>query len=423
VAQTCSARQFGPPRFRRGLENQPRAAVAPAGRRPQRASLRLRHPQPGAGFQGRLAPCRTGLAGPAGRKPLESCTISSSSCCATTRIPSIKTETAWPARHGVGPALQQQQPGPPLRHRLRPRLRHRPAGRRTGQAGLEKASRTCRPSPWPCWNNARLPRLGLPTLLKLLGAPPAPRSPKPSLQQGFQTGRHQRRTVRRSGVAPAGLEPVSRAYKWISSASTPPSALRRMRCSNFIGTPRSPCPPPITVRCWTIRGVPPFARQRALKALADYPGREIGAEWLQKALLDPQLSEAVANWLRQGKLARRGFGCRMAERAWPCVRRCDRWPCNCWAIRNWSTPSRIGLPWLLAMARQADPTLHDFAHRYLLAIVPARRLSPAASAAGSITCGNWPAGPTQPEPVRHFAAAYLKAHHPNSARAIRKPAL
>ena len=43
------------------------------------------------------------------------------------------------------------------------------------------------------------------------------------------------------------------------------------------------------------------ARQRALRALADYPGREIGTDWVQKALLDPQLNSTVSNWLRQGK--------------------------------------------------------------------------------------------------------------------------
>ena len=147
-----------------------------------------------------------------------------------------------------------------------------------------------------------------------------------------------------------------------------------------------------------------------MRALADYPGREIGSEWLQKALLDPQLDSTVANWLRQGKLKGedldvewlKGLAMRPALRLLALQLLGDS---------ELVTPSRIGLPWLLAMARQADPTLHNFAHRYLLESFRPNDFA-TSERSGIEHLWELACGPTQPEPIRHFAATYLKAHHP-----------
>jgi hypothetical protein len=73
--------------------------------------------------------------------------------------------------------------------------------------------------------------------------------------------------------------------------------------------------------------------------------------------------------------------------------------------RTLVAPSRVGLSWLLGLARHADPTLHKFAHRYLLEHFTPYDLGGVARL--------WAlAGGDEPEPVRAFAAEYLKLHHP-----------
>ncbi len=237
--------------------------------------------------------------------------------------------------------------------------------------------------------------LGLPTLLKLLGASASAALVKAKLRQGFKpqdvtaeqfvevalmiTG------VRGSGTA---LDGLLEFYK--EGQLKVPAAYYRQ----LLDDPR--CTPPI--------------RQRALRALADYSGREIGTEWLQKALLDPQLNSTVANWLRQGKLKGedldvewlKGLVMRPALRSLALQLLSDT---------QRVAPSRIGLLWLLAMARQADPTLHEFAHRYLLQSFQPNDFA-SDERDGVEPLWELAAGANQPEPVRHFAAAYLRAHHP-----------
>ena len=238
--------------------------------------------------------------------------------------------------------------------------------------------------------------IGLPTLLKLLGAPASASLAKAKLQQGFKpddisTEQFVEVALASTSRGRSGETPLDVVLKFYRDAKVAvPAAYYRQVLDDS--------------RCT------PFVRQRALRALAEYPGREIGAEWLKKALLDPQLSETVATWLGQGKLQGddldvewlKGLALRPALRPWAL---------QLLANTQLVTPSRIGLPWLLAMARQADPTLHDFAHRYLLAA-----FQPADFASGERSgiehLWELAAGATQPEPVRHFAAAYLKAHHP-----------
>lgn len=74
--------------------------------------------------------------------------------------------------------------------------------------------------------------------------------------------------------------------------------------------------------------------------------------------------------------------------------------------------AQLGLPWLLALARRADPALHDWATRYLL-----QHLSPGAFADGDAARGadrllELATGAKEPDAVRAFAQTYLLCHHP-----------
>lgn len=72
----------------------------------------------------------------------------------------------------------------------------------------------------------------------------------------------------------------------------------------------------------------------------------------------------------------------------------------------------LGLPWLLALTRRADPVLHQWASRYLL-----HHLSPGDFAGGDAAAGverllELATGPKEPDAVRAFGQAYLTCHHP-----------
>ncbi len=271
--------------------------------------------------------------------------------------------------------------------------------------------------------------LGLPTLLKLLGVPASAALAKAKLRQGFKPTDISAEQFVEVALAPAGPNAgtvelqmqhlmelmqqgvqmdFERVINNLSKRTSSSSALDAVL--EFYKEAKVKVPAAYYRQLLDDPRCNPLARQRALKALADYPGREIGTEWLQKALLDPQLNSAVANWLRQGKLKGEDLDVEWLKGL---VLRPALRPLALQLLGDGQLvePSRIGLPWLLAMARQADPTLHDFAHRYLL-----QSFQPGdfASGEGSGVDHLWElaCGATQPEPVRHFAAAYLKAHHP-----------
>lgn len=271
--------------------------------------------------------------------------------------------------------------------------------------------------------------LGLLTILKLLGAPASAALAKAKLRQGFKPADITAEQFVEVALAPSGQSAgtvelqmqhlmelmqqgvqmdFERIVNNLSKRAGSSSALDAVL--EFYKEAKVKVPAAYYRQILDDPRCNPLARQRALKALADYPGREIGTEWLQKALLDPQLNSAVANWLRQGKLKGEDLDVEWLKGL---VMRPALRPLALQLLGDTQlvAPNRIGVPWLLAMARQADPTLHDFAHRYLL-----QSFQPGDFASGDrsdidhlweLACG-----PTQPEPVRRFAAAYLKAHHP-----------
>ena len=69
-------------------------------------------------------------------------------------------------------------------------------------------------------------------------------------------------------------------------------------------------------------------------------------------------------------------------------------------------PARVGLGWLLELARSSEPELAGFAQRMLLESFEPRDFG------GVEKLWELAIGKKQPEVVRTFAATYLKAHHP-----------
>ncbi|MBN2498815.1 MAG: hypothetical protein JXR96_29760 [Deltaproteobacteria bacterium] len=158
-----------------------------------------------------------------------------------------------------------------------------------------------------------------------------------------------------------------------------------------------------------------YARREAMQELGKRKGEEIGVEWIKKALMEDQLSHQVAGWLRAGKLKGaaldvdwvKGLVMRPSLRALAI---------ELLGNRKLTSPSQIGLAWLLTMARQTDEALQQFAHRYLLEFFApedfAREMGSADAEQGIDRLWKLASGPKEPEPVRAFAAMYLKLHHP-----------
>jgi hypothetical protein len=155
------------------------------------------------------------------------------------------------------------------------------------------------------------------------------------------------------------------------------------------------------------------ARQWALAELGKRTAAEIGTGWIQKAIEDKQLTDAVKRWLDGDMLA----GDKLAVdwvKGLIAKPRLRALALRILGDRRLITPSRIGLDWLLDLARSADQELHQFAHRLLLEhFAPEDFAGPGASrAAGIERLWDLAAGKGRPEQVRLFAQTYLKAHHP-----------
>jgi len=156
-------------------------------------------------------------------------------------------------------------------------------------------------------------------------------------------------------------------------------------------------------------------RRQALKELGQRTGEEIGLEWIKQAMLDSQLSDTVAGWLKAGMFKGAALDVEWLKGM---VMRPGLRPLALEVLGNPKlvAPGRIGLPWLLALARQADESLTRFAHHYLLEhFTPqefARESGSTDLSAGVDRLWHLAAGPGEPESVREFAATYLKVHHP-----------
>lgn len=156
-----------------------------------------------------------------------------------------------------------------------------------------------------------------------------------------------------------------------------------------------------------------WQRRRVLQELGKRKAGDIGIDWIKDGLLDKRFGDQVAQWLRGGMLKGddldvewvKGLAMRPSQRALAI---------ELLGNRKFVEPSKIGLSWLLAMARQADENSSRFAQRYLLEHFKPGDFDPAGGGdKGAGTDKLWSMlAADQPDPVRNFAATYLKVHHP-----------
>jgi hypothetical protein len=154
------------------------------------------------------------------------------------------------------------------------------------------------------------------------------------------------------------------------------------------------------------------ATDAALTALAKLPLASIDAGWLLAALTREGLSDGIGDMLRKADALPAGID---VERLKGLVFHPEHRSVALSVLGSPKLvkPRDLGLPWLLALARRADPTLHDFAHRLLLQhMKPADFDDGGHHEAGVARLFALASGDKEPEPVRVFAQTYLRCHHP-----------
>ena len=240
-------------------------------------------------------------------------------------------------------------------------------------------------------------QLGLGALLRLLGLPAAPWAAG-KLAQGFAPDDVD--AARFVDTAARGSGPFDLLIKfWNDKQGVIPAR----HWTALLDDPRFVAPG------WRLRPIV----QAALNELGRRTAREIGVAWIQAALEDRGRTDSVARWLAGGMLSGDELDVewlkqlvgkpRLRPIALPLL-----------ADRRRVAPARVGLGWLLELARSGDAELAGFAQRMLLeSFEPADFAAGRDQAAGVRRLWELASGARSPEPVRGFAATYLQAHHPD----------
>jgi len=149
----------------------------------------------------------------------------------------------------------------------------------------------------------------------------------------------------------------------------------------------------------------------ALDALGAFPPAAIGPDWLLDRAIHPIIGDAATEWLFEAE-SLPGLD---VERVKGLVFNAKYRSTALHLLGNRKIfgPRELTIPWLLALARRADPTLHEFAHRYLLEnVLPADFSDSGDTTVGLERLFELALGAKQPVPVRAFAQTYLRCHHP-----------
>jgi hypothetical protein len=240
-------------------------------------------------------------------------------------------------------------------------------------------------------------RIGLGALLRLLGAAAAPWAPG-KLAQGFAPGDVD--AARFVDTAARGAGPFNLLIKfWNDKQGVIPAR----HWTALLDDPRFASPD------WRLRPI----IQTALNELARRTAREIGVAWIQASLEDRSRTDSVARWLAGGMLSGDELDVEWLKRL---VGKPRLRPIALPLLgdRRRVAPARVGLGWLLELARSGDAELAGFAQRMLLeSFEPEDFAAGRDQAAGVRRLWELASGANSPEPVRGFAATYLQAHHPD----------
>lgn len=154
----------------------------------------------------------------------------------------------------------------------------------------------------------------------------------------------------------------------------------------------------------------------AFEKLAKYPIENVNADWLLDALARDDIGSYVSRWLEKVDKLPPALN---LERIRGLVFDPQKRSVAFTLLGNPKLvpPRDVGVPWLLALARRADPTLHQWAHRFLLTHIKPEMFAPNERAKPSLEAGvarlfELASGAKEPEAIRTFAQLYLRCHHP-----------
>ena len=232
-------------------------------------------------------------------------------------------------------------------------------------------------------------QLGAAVLTRLLAQPAAPWAPA-KLAQGF--GARDIDAAMFVDTAALGLNAYNALIKFFNDkGATIPAAFYTQLLDDARFDPKH----------YANRGIV----GTVLGELGKRTAREIGVAWIQRSLEDRNRTQAVTRWLEAGMLAGNDLDVEWLKRlvAKPRLRPIAL---RLLADRRLVEPPRVGLAWLLELARSSDPDLAQFAQRMLLESFQPDDFG------GVQKLWELATGTKQPEAVRTFAATYLKAHHP-----------
>ncbi|MCA9684001.1 MAG: hypothetical protein KC457_17505 [Myxococcales bacterium] len=154
-------------------------------------------------------------------------------------------------------------------------------------------------------------------------------------------------------------------------------------------------------------------KRTAFDQLGAMPASQIGVDWIKEKLFEPDLSDQIGDWLRRGVLKGNDLDVEWMK-GLVMHARLRSVALDVLGNTKLVAPGRIGLPWLLAMARQSDQQIYGFARNHLLEhFEPADYASGGGDrAAGLDRLWAMAAGKNEPEAVRKVAQTYLLFHHP-----------